>query len=79
MTTGFKVLGPLKVVNGNRDCTPPPAKLSPAKLRMVHAFLLLNASYAVSVNCLIEDVTRERLMEGRPVALGPETLACSCS
>lgn len=51
MTTEFKVLGPLEVVNGNRDCTP-----SPAKLRMVLAFLLLNANYAVSVNCLIDEL-----------------------
>jgi len=51
MTTEFKVLGPLEVINGNRDCTP-----SPAKLRMVLACLLLNANYAVSVNCLIDEL-----------------------
>ncbi len=51
MTTEFKVLGPLEVISGNRDCTP-----SPAKLRMILAFLLLNANYAVSVNCLIDEL-----------------------
>lgn len=47
----FKVLGTLKVMNGDRDCAP-----TAPKMRSVLALLLLNANRVVQVDALIEEL-----------------------
>lgn len=47
----FKVLGPLRVMNGNHDCTP-----SPPKMRSVLALLVLNANRVVQMESLIDEL-----------------------
>jgi DNA-binding SARP family transcriptional activator len=50
----YKVLGPLEVLDGGRDCTP-----TPPKVRQVLALLLLRANQVVAVDALIEEVWGE--------------------
>lgn len=50
----FQVLGALRVMNGDRDCTP-----TPPKMRSVLALLVLNANRVVRVNAMIEELWGE--------------------
>jgi SARP family transcriptional regulator, regulator of embCAB operon len=47
----FKVLGTLRVTNGDRDCTP-----TPPKMRSVLALLLLSANRVVQIDSIIEEL-----------------------
>lgn len=49
--TRFKVLGTLRVTNGDRDCTP-----TPPKMRSVLALLLLSANRVIQMDSLIEEL-----------------------
>lgn len=49
--TRFKVLGTLRVTNGDRDCTP-----TPPKMRSVLALLLLSANRVVQMDSVIEEL-----------------------